>query len=272
VPSFYSVVRYVPDPVADERINVGVVVHGEGRVLTRFVNRWARVKGFGGEDLGFLKDFAAELDRAQREMFGTEQPWTPEALAKFSKRWTHSIQMTEPRASLKPPADLLNEVASLFLREAAPRQRARDKRVAVSAGIEFLDSAIKRRFQAAPADLLRRRYEVPGKFDKHRFDIAAVNGKLYFAAEGLSFENADSATLRGEVDALAWAVDDVLKKSQALPIAVLALPPMGGSSRTYTNAKRTFRGLGASFIAEKQLGAWARSVVKTLPTTLAVHS
>ena len=26
--SYYSVVRYVPDPVADERINVGVVVFG----------------------------------------------------------------------------------------------------------------------------------------------------------------------------------------------------------------------------------------------------
>ena len=33
--AYYTVVQYVPDPVADERINVGVVGFARGRVLVR---------------------------------------------------------------------------------------------------------------------------------------------------------------------------------------------------------------------------------------------
>src|SRR5579885_3191655 len=38
--SFYTVVQYVPDPVADERINAGVIVFSRDRVAARFVKNW----------------------------------------------------------------------------------------------------------------------------------------------------------------------------------------------------------------------------------------
>ncbi len=46
--SFYTVVQYVPDPVTDERVNIGVIVAAEDTVQSRFLSNWRRVKQFGG--------------------------------------------------------------------------------------------------------------------------------------------------------------------------------------------------------------------------------
>ena len=41
--TFYSVIQFVPDPVADERMNAGVVVFGNGRILR---DSWRTGVGF----------------------------------------------------------------------------------------------------------------------------------------------------------------------------------------------------------------------------------
>ena len=57
--SHYSIVQYVPDPIADERINVGVIATGEnGTVRVRFLGHWQRVHQFGRGDVSFLQEFA----------------------------------------------------------------------------------------------------------------------------------------------------------------------------------------------------------------------
>ena len=43
--SFYSVVRYVPDPIAEEAINIGVVAFKEGKLRFRFVEDWSSLVG-----------------------------------------------------------------------------------------------------------------------------------------------------------------------------------------------------------------------------------
>jgi Protein of unknown function (DUF3037) len=45
--SRYSVIRYVPNPSADERINIGVLVSDEQEVRVRFLQNWERVRCFG---------------------------------------------------------------------------------------------------------------------------------------------------------------------------------------------------------------------------------
>ena len=104
--SYYTVVQYVPDPLAGERINIGVFAYGEGRILCRFLQNWNRVRAFGGEDIQFLLDFT---ERAKS--------FTAEQVKKMAANWNHSIQLTEPRGWLTSPEDLLAEVAGLFLRE-----------------------------------------------------------------------------------------------------------------------------------------------------------
>jgi hypothetical protein len=258
MPSHYSVIRYVPNPIADERINVGVVVFGEGRLLTRFISRWTRIKGFGGEEIGFLREFAREIALAQRNLVGLPQPWSEQTLARVSTRWRNSIQISEPRASLKDPDALLSEVADAFLRDVGPRhRRARDKRWAVSIATHSFSVALRGRVTNAD-DVLQHRVPIEGKFSSHVFDLVLANGRPMLAAEGLSFEGPDSDALRGEVDAIAWAVDDVRKGGRRrLPLGIVALPPKRATA-TFSRAEKTFRGLGADFVLEGNVDKWAR--------------
>ena len=53
--SRYSIIQYVPNPIADERINIGVVAFNEDAVRTHFLSNWERVRYFGMEDTEFLK-------------------------------------------------------------------------------------------------------------------------------------------------------------------------------------------------------------------------
>jgi len=50
--------------VIDERINTGVIVFGDGRLQTRFLRDWRRVRQFGSEDITFLLDFAERTKQA----------------------------------------------------------------------------------------------------------------------------------------------------------------------------------------------------------------
>ena len=58
MPSRYSIIQYVPNPIADERINIGVLAFDENLVKVSFLKNWQRVKDFGGENIDFLQDFA----------------------------------------------------------------------------------------------------------------------------------------------------------------------------------------------------------------------
>src|SRR4051794_19732972 len=106
MPAFYSVVRYVPDVVANERLNIGVLVFGDGRVRSQFLENWSRVRSFGAENIGFLKAFACDVAKMSEE-----------DVRRISETWMHSIQLTQPAGSLFSPNDLLVDAAGRFLRQ-----------------------------------------------------------------------------------------------------------------------------------------------------------
>jgi hypothetical protein len=269
MPSQYSVVRYVPDPIADERINVGVVVFGEGMLRTKFIRRWSRLRGFGGgEDTGFLRDFVRDIEHAQKTLLdGASQPWTAETLKRVSARWKNSIQLSEPRASLDSPDDLLRDAARTFLRDEQPRQRGRDRRTAASIGAQSVTAALRER-GIAPGGLVKRKAAITGRVEPHTFDLVVANGKPFFAAEGLSFESADPDSINAEIEALAWAVDDVKKELRALPVAILALPPRRENA-AYRRAEKVFTSLKANFVPESDVKKWAELMARRVPKALA---
>ena len=49
MPSRYSIIQYVPNPIADERIHIGVLAFDENLVKVSFLKNWQRVKDFGGD-------------------------------------------------------------------------------------------------------------------------------------------------------------------------------------------------------------------------------
>ena len=106
MPSYYCVVRYVPDPIKEEQINIGVIVFGYGCVRTRFTTNWQRVYNFGDNDIGFLKDFVSQAARL-----------TERRIREIADRWINTIQLTQPRASELTLEALLKDVAQRYLGE-----------------------------------------------------------------------------------------------------------------------------------------------------------
>ncbi|HKX03423.1 MAG TPA: DUF3037 domain-containing protein [Methylomirabilota bacterium] len=269
----YTVVHYLPNPLSGERINVGVIAWNEGRIAARFIDDWRRVHSFGGEDVEFIRDF---VERVQ-EAIGSE-PMLPglaagsqldeERLKKIVGTWTHSLQFSEPRASLKAPAAVVDEVAPIFLRGSRRRIKTwRDRRAAAALVASSIRSSVTRLVKAKSYELVKRNHPIKGKLGRHPFDVVVANGKPLFAAQGLSFQIGDTRLLDLETNATAFAITDVRMALPHFPLAVLTLPP-AKKSPLFSQAQRVFHGLSAEVVeSEDEMTRWAARVAKRLLPT-----
>jgi len=260
----YSVIQYVPDPVTDERINVGVLVFDEAGVGARFVRTWDRVKSFGGADVSFLRHFARAVDAAT----GSQQPLpiepqgiTQAVLETAAGEWKNTIQITPPRASTLGREALLDDVSRRFLRERVPQKRVRDRRAAAALAANSLARALSQEGSRNPMRYVHRNYAVEGSYENHDLDVALANGRLGLGVIGMSFEGGNAAQLGQEVAATAWTLDDVRKANAKLPLAVVALPPRG-RSKTYDRARVLFADLGADVVTEDEVDDWAADAAR----------
>lgn len=271
MPSYYVVVQYVPDPVSDERLNVGVVTLGDGVLRSRFLRRWARVRAFsGGRDISFLRNFAEEV-----------RSWSPAnerlpalddtvrvsetVLQEMARRWVNSIQLTEPRASTLDSEHLLADVAARFLYEPRPRRRARDRRAATRIAYDSLLGALTEYGVPNGPDLVHRRDAVEGAVEEHSFDVTVRNSHLVGAIQALSFESGLHPELEREIDATAWTLADAKSRHQETAFGVMALPPRSGPhTKAFSRAERVFTSIGADLILEDQIDEWSRTTLHSL--------
>jgi hypothetical protein len=268
--SKYSVVRYQPRPLSGEAINIGVIAWTEGKIVTKFVENWQRVRSFGHENIEFLREFVHELESgasSQQTLFGAPPAsLNAQGLEKIVEGWSRSIDFSEPRVSLKSPEEVLHEVTSIYLPEPRHRPRARDRRTAAMLAVKSVTRVLFHLRGPDSSDLIKKQRSISGRIEKHIFDVVVENGRPYFAAQGLSFERSLIVDVQRDVDATAWAIDDIRESAATrdLPVAVLALPP-SGRSRPYVSAKRIFRALDVQMISETGMGNWVKKTMKVLP-------
>jgi len=154
----------------------------------------------------------------------------------------------------------LAEIAERFLKEPAPKKRAfRDRRAAAGLAARQLEAALRFKVGKQARELVKRNLPIDGQLDTHKFDVGVVNGATYVVAQGLSFEVPESDDLDKEVEATAWAVDDVRHGRPGVPIAIVTLRS-SAESRAFGRAERIFSGLGASVILEDMIPDWASTV------------
>ncbi|HAG84064.1 MAG TPA: DUF3037 domain-containing protein [Cyanobacteria bacterium UBA12227] len=271
--SKYSIVQYVPNPIADERINIGVVAFDDNRVCVRFLTNWDRVSKFGGEDINFLKDFARRMNEASELGLlvpGEQSDDTPkhERLRKIARGWINSIQFTEPRDSLDNVDSLVADIAQTCLVEPTTQKpKVRDRKAAARVAISAIRKVIKRDFPDEAKDLLKTNYQIQGSRTQHEFDVVVSNGKPYFAAHGISFEVQVPQTLQ---DSVSWRISDVKKYDPNFPIAIILLPPRSDNSdreqldHIYQQNTTTYRELGASVITEHEVERWVSERLASL--------
>jgi hypothetical protein len=255
MPAFYTVVQYVPDPARGERLNVGVIVFGEGHVRSRFVENWSRVRAFGEENIGFLRSFARHADRL-----------TEQKVKEIAGAWRASIQLTEPAGSLLSPSDLLVDAASRYLRAASPQARQyRTRQQAVALTRQTVREAVTNRLGSRAERLVKNNLPLSGPRGEHEFDVGARNGRPYFAARALSFETGCRSDLLRQIESTEFAIEDVRREEEELPLAVVVLPPKGGVDvGLFQTAVENFRELDAKVVEEKELPEWAQEMAVLL--------
>jgi hypothetical protein len=253
--AYFTVVQYVPDPIADERINVGVIVFENGKVRSRFVKNWVRARNFGHEDIQFLRTFAAEANTLDEKK-----------IREIAHSWNHSIRLTQPIGSLLDAGALLADTAKRYLRIEALATKVYHGRSFV---IGQTERTVKRALQDTigreAAQLVRRHITIQGRSGDREFDIGADNGRPYFAARALSFQVPDTKMLHREVESTAWAVADVHKAEPRLPLAVVVLPPNSRHNReVFDEAIRDFQIARAKVVRQPELEEWATSMASVV--------
>jgi Protein of unknown function (DUF3037) len=272
--SKYSIVQYVPNPIADERVNIGVVTFDEDKVCVQFLKNWDRVRNFSTGNIDFLRDFAKQMKEAASSglLFPGDQPdGTPkdERLAKVARGWINSIQFTEPRSSLDSARDLLEDIIQDYLIEPATQKpNFRDRQAAARLTVSHIKKIIERCRGAEAKERLKTSYPVKGSRQEYDFDAVFANGKPYFAAHGISFEVRVPTEVQNSIS---WMISDVKKHDPQFPLAIVALPPRADSDRRkylediYQQTTSTYADLGANVLTENQIEQWVEKNLECLP-------
>ncbi len=100
IPCEFMLLRYVPDAVKNEFVNIGVMLREAGRVDTtqvRFTRDWSRVRCMDPDaDTALLESMEAELATRVRDGGSGSKP----VLQLLEESLSTSVQMTEARGSL----------------------------------------------------------------------------------------------------------------------------------------------------------------------------
>ncbi|HUB19649.1 MAG TPA: DUF3037 domain-containing protein [Acidobacteriaceae bacterium] len=163
VPCEFSLVRYVPDPVKNEFVNIGVMLRDAARpevAAVRFTRDWARVRCVDPDaDIAMLEAMEDEMRRRLLEANTDAVP----LLKTIDDSFSHQIQMTASKACLAE--NLTAEMEELMRLYVEPRrQKARQ---AVS-GRQAIARSMRMHFEHARVwELMRKRiaasaYTQPG--------------------------------------------------------------------------------------------------------------
>jgi hypothetical protein len=149
----FSLIRYVPDPVKNEFVNIGVVLRDAARPETaevRFTRDWARVRCVDPDaDLAMLEAMEAEM-RGRLAESGTDGA---PLMKTMEDSFSHLLQITEPKGCLAE--NIAAEMEQLMRLFVEPRREK--ARTAVS-GRQAIVRQMRSHFERAQVwDLMRKR-------------------------------------------------------------------------------------------------------------------
>lgn len=258
----FALIRYVPDAIRQEFLNVGVVVasssppHAVVRTLPK--REAARLKWLGFHDnVDFLRDLERDLIRS---VSGGRD--LSDLLTIAHTEWGGTVRISELRAALhEDPRRLCDDLYKRYV--VSPRKRQepayRDRRFARQRVTKVLRDRLPR---ASIQSALR----VEGRFEDHKFDIGLRNGHLLHAVAAISFELPSRDDLQVEVDACAWAISDVRMVKPELPLTVVTIGDT--QKRLLDRARGMYESLGTRLIYESHIEDWARGLASELEPQL----
>ncbi|MCA1789089.1 MAG: DUF3037 domain-containing protein [Thioalkalivibrio sp.] len=265
--SRYTIFQYVPDLISGERINFGVAAYDEDSVHVRFLNRWSRVREFAGKDIGFLKHFAGRIRESADASsllidVGSVTRLDHELITKMAERWIHSIQVTEPRASMLPAPQLADQIAAKVLRQGGRTQRAARRKAAQQAAVSGVRAALDDATNGRSGELLKPGGILKGELTENKFDAVVQNGTPILAAHGISFQGQSDGHATNAVNAISFMLSDVRHLYAQMPLALVAIPPRSDLSGEYQRAQAICKQINVAVVAPDMVEEWARPAVR----------
>jgi hypothetical protein len=127
LPCEFFLVRYVPDVVKGEFVNIGVLLREaeqEKPAQVRFTRDWSRVRSIDASaDVALLEDLEQEIALRLRNGSTATEPKT--LLTTFQDSLSNSVQITEPHASLAE--NLTTEMEQLMRMYVEPLAQSRSQ-------------------------------------------------------------------------------------------------------------------------------------------------
>lgn len=267
MPSHYCVVQFVPDPLADERVNVGVLAFDEECVRSAFVEDWRRAIALAGRSVTPLRKVIRDLERATSDDFQQEALRSPthfhrltaELVEDLANRWSHSIQLTPPRGSLADVDTVLAEISAVMLKQGTVRRRGQTKLDLVRSARAQLEQALsKLDARDKPRREVGTRIRIAGRLTEHEVDIGILNGTPLVAAQAISFLRITSQQVQRDVDATAWVLDDIRQADDHPQLAVIVTEPGNETRQEFDDAIELFGKLAeGGVVRQRELSTWA---------------
>ena len=156
LPCEFFLIRYVPDVVKGEFVNIGVLLReaasAGARAEVRFTRDWGRVRCMDGDaDTGLLESLEGEIASRLRTGVSARDPKTVYEVLEDSL--SNSVQMTEPRATL---AENMTTEMELLLRMYVEPMKV--PRLKTKSGRPLIAGAMRHEFERAGVwGLMRKR-------------------------------------------------------------------------------------------------------------------
>lgn len=269
----YTVVRYIPDQVRDEAVNLGVLAVSdiplvvEGRFASQDdIRRRLKVLGYDG----YLDGISRFVSRLTSYYVPHQQGLNDDVrtsefynlLVSATAEWGGIFRLTP----LRPCAfqDARTAAKMLFEEFVAPRRvsqkrEGRDRRVARSL-IQRLVEEAWQSFGERSTVRIERNATLPGKVESHIFPVVAMNGGPLKAVDALSLEPRDQDGVRNEIRLLAWRIADVRAKHEGISFAVGVIGDKHAPT-LFSDAERVLGAQSAEVVREESLPDLAAKVI-----------
>lgn len=264
--SYYSVIQYVPDQFADERVNVGVVVispeTGYSKAFFPDAERRARRLSPGAK-LDFIDRLRRDLDarmpsREGQKKLGLIEPLTIDTLAEMHLERSNMLQFTAPRPSSADPEELVERLTAIYLPPLPQWHRSR--------GTNAVRGAIRRAIhEVGLGEHLREGVTARGRHDVYTFSFGLENGEIRHIIDAVSLGRLNKEEVRDDLHATAYRFEDLRKAHFGAPLSLVVEP---GDETMLRRAQSILSDIdGAKVVVESGLPRWANKVQRQFHET-----
>lgn len=268
-----SIIKYVPDVVKDESVNVGLMFHcwNEKFLMCKFSSpKINKIKSLDPTaDLDFIQSMIDDLEiqynimnRTLDKLIDNSEYANPNFLQKMSKTHSNNLRFSEPKALIA--ANIESEIDRAFEQYVGVEEKHVKKQPIEARNMK---SVLKKEFANRKLlnTVVKKDVTVKGKFDDDiKFDFGYLNGKTNYI-QNLSF---DTSSINHVDHAKLWYTNfQQVKSKENAGIIVVYCPPVTREDSNFFNSAYKYLKEGADklidYTHEGQLAHLIQQVSET---------